>query len=289
LSEQFDRTRLQRLFDDTFVTALAFREFGDRKFVEHGAKLIRHWFLNPETAMNPHLLYAQFRPVPKWRISGQGIIEFKDMYYFLDAVRIIEASGALSADEGREFRAWLGRYLQWLVDSPQGRRERSVDNNHGTCYDLQLASIAMFLGDHELLRRAFMDARFRLLNQIDDQGRQPHEMIRSTTAHYCCFNLQNWINLAELGEAVAEDLWSFEGPRGQSLKQAMLWLLRHMGTAWPYQQIDPFDHERFFPIYYAYCKRFGSPDLDAQAVPPADSIKPLFHPHDGIRPFWQLS
>jgi hypothetical protein len=290
LSEQYDRTRLQRLFDDTSVLALASVESGDKKFAAHGARLIRHWFLDSATAMNSHLEYAQFRKgLDRKHGNGQGIIEFKDMYYFLDAVRIIESSGALNEHECREFKTWLARYLDWLVESPQGRRERLVKNNHGTCYDLQVASIALFLGEDALLRRTFMDSRFRIIEQIDAAGRQPHEMERPLTAHYCCFNLQSWINLAEIGTAAGEDLWSIEGPRGQSLKKAMLWLLRYMGTAWPFKQIDTFDHERFFPIYHAYCKHFGQPpDIDAKSVPAACDVKPLFHPHDGIRPFWQL-
>lgn len=290
LSEQYDRSRLQRLFDDTFVSALAFRESGDRAFAEHGARLIRRWFLDPATAMNPHLEYAQVRRGHnRNRGGGRGIIEFKDMYYFLDAVRIIEASGALTETERGAFRDWLGRYLEWLVESPQGRSERSMQNNHGTCYDLQVASIAGFLGEAALLRRSFIDSRFRIIEQFDETGRQPHEMKRPITAHYCCFNLQSWIHLAEVGEAAGEDLWSFEGPRGQSLEKAMSWLLSHMGKPWPYAQIEPFDAERFFPIYYACRARFGEPPgVEASLAPPAIDIKPLFYPHDGIRPFWQL-
>lgn len=287
-SDRYDRTRLQRLFDDTFITALAFREFGDDRFAEHGAGLVRRWFLNPETAMNPHLEYAQVR----WgrnrnRGSGRGIIEFKDMYYFLDAVRIIERAGALSGAEQHDFRAWLARYLKWLVESPAGRSERAAKNNHGTCYDLQVASIAAFLGDDGLLRRTFIDSRFRIIEQIDAEGRQPHEMTRSITAHYCCFNLQSWIHLAQIAEAAGEDFWPFEGPQGQSLEKAMRWLLRHLGRLWPYEQIDQFDHERFYPIYYAYVDRFGELPAISEPVPAAGKIKPLFFPHDGIRPFWQ--
>jgi hypothetical protein len=289
-SEQYDRSRLQRLFDDTYITALAFRECGDRVFAEHGAGLIRRWFLDPATAMNPHLEYAQVRRGRnRNRGSGRGIIELKDMYYFLDAVRIIEASGALTDGERREFRAWLARYLKWLVESQSGRSERTFKNNHGTCYDLQVGSIAAFLEDYDLLRRTFIDSRFRIVDQIAADGRQPHEMTRSITAHYCCFNLQCWIHLAELGTACGEDLWSFEGPRGQSLQKAMLWLFRYLDKPWPYAQIDRFDTQRFFPIYHAYRDRFGEPPgADVSPVPAALDIKPLFYPHDGIRPFWQL-
>lgn len=288
-SDKYDRTRLQRLFDDTFVVALAFREFGDEKFADHGASLIRRWFLHPQTAMNPHLEYAQVR----WgrnrnRGSGRGLIEFKDMYYFLDAVRIIERAGALSSTECRDFRAWLTRYLKWLVESSAGQSERAAGNNHGTCYDLQVASIAAFLDDDSLLRRTLIDSRFRVIEQIDAEGRQPREMTRSITAHYCCFNLQSWINLAGVADSAGEGLWFFEGPRGQSLEKAMRWLLHHLGRPWPYEQIDEFNHERFYPIYYAYRERYGDAVDCGATVPGVEEITPLFFPHNGIRPFWQL-
>ena len=69
----------------------------------------------------------------------------------------------------------------------------------------------------------------------------------------------------------------------------MWWLLTYLGKDWPYQQIDTFDHERFYPIYHACKTTYGlPPELESLNVPDAEAIKPLFHPHDGIRPFWQL-
>jgi|GEM_PF-7043333 len=45
------------------------------------------------------------------------------------------------------------------------------------------------------------DSRFRILAHFDPQGRQPEEMKRILTAHYCSFNLQGWIHLAQLAES----------------------------------------------------------------------------------------
>jgi hypothetical protein len=287
--DQYDRTRLQRLFDDTFFMALAFRELDSQEYAEHGADLIRRWFLLPETAMNPHLEYAQVRRGHNGnRGSGRGIIEFKDMYYFLAAVRVIYESGALNLDEFGRFKNWLSQYLQWLANSPQGKDERAAPNNHGTCYDLQVASLASFLGDYDLVRRTFIDSRFRIIEQFDCRGRQPHELDRTVAAHYCCFNLQAWIHLADLAETCGTNLWEFVGPDGQSLKKAMQWLLSHMGEPWPYQQVVEFDEQRFYPIYYAYRARYGDPPgVDESAVPAMTDIKAVYFPHDGIQPFWQ--
>lgn len=290
MSDNYDRTRLQRLFDDTFVLSLAGGVWGEQPFDQHAAKLVRRWFIDPETAMTPHLRYAQVRRGwNKNQGTSSGLIEAKDFYYFLDAIRLLEARGALTADDSNVFRDWLHRYLHWLRTSPQGIKERASRNNHGTYYDLQVGAIAVFLGEDKLLRETLRDSRFRIVQQFTPDGQQPEEMKRTTTAHYCCFNLQGWIHLAELAESCGEDLWGFEGPQGQSIRKAMEWLLPFMAQEWPYQQIDEFDRERFYPVYYAYRGRYGIPSsLEAVSVPPKVDIKPLFFPHDGIRPFWQL-
>jgi hypothetical protein len=63
-----------------------------------------------------------------------------------------------------------------------------------------------------------------------------------------------------------------------------------VGQEWPYPQLDEFDAERFAPIGHVYIGKFGgpSPTLNVILAPPSD-INPLFYPHDGIMPFWQLS
>lgn len=287
-SEQFDRTRLQRTFDDSFVLTLAYRETGEWRFAEHAAALIRSWFIDPETAMNPSLDYAQVRRGHnRSRGSSSGIIEMKDLYFLLDGARMLEACGALEIREGQSLRAWLARYLDWLQTSPQGVGERATPNNHGIYYDLQVGSIAAYLGDDRLVRLTVRDSMCRIAQQFAPDGSQPEELERSTTAHYCAFNLQGWITQVALADAAGEDLWSFVGAEGQSIPGAVRWLMGHMGKPWPFEQIDEFDDDRFLPIYFDYVDRMGERPCGA-VVPPREEIKPVFHPHDGIRPFWQV-
>ncbi|WP_254277425.1 alginate lyase family protein [Halomonas sp. 3H] len=291
MSDNYDRTRLQRLFDDTFVLTLAGIVSQDERYNAHAACLVRTWFLNPETAMAPHLDYAQVRKGWNKNLgSSSGIIEAKDFYYFLDAVRLLEQSGKLTQSESCAFREWLSMYLHWLRTSPQGLKERASQNNHGTYYDLQVGAIAAFLGEDTLLRHTLRESRFRIVHQFAADGSQPEELKRTTTAHYCCFNLQGWIHLAQLADSCGEDLWNFEGPQGQGLRKAMEWLLPYMNKEWPFQQIDAFDTERFYPIYYSYLSQYGKMSgLEQLDIPRQEEVKPLFFPHDGIRPFWQLS
>lgn len=288
-SEKYDRTRLQRVFDDSLVLALAGKFSDKRLYGEHGAAILDRFFLNPETRMNPHLKYGQVRMGHnKNQGAPTGLIEMKDLYFYLDAVRMFHAAGTVSDDMKSRFCAWLEEYMAWLLSSDQGTSERVAINNHGTCYDLQVASIAAYLGNEAELYGTLARAQSRIAQQFAPDGRQPDELKRKTTAHYCCFNMQSWINLAALAQRWGVDLWTYTAPNGASLRGGASWLLSHMGKPWPYEQIDAFDADRFLPIWFAASKYIKVPpalELSPYAI---YDIKPVFFPHDGIRPFWNI-
>ena len=213
-SDSFDRTRLQRLFDDTTVLALAWKATGKAEYAAHAARLIRTWFIDPDTSMNPHLRYSQPRS-QKLNDEGSksGLIEMKDLYYLLDAVRLVEQAGELSSPERTALRGWFAEYLDWLQTADQGQQERATPNNHGTCFDLQTGAIAAFLGDADLLRKTFRTSRERVLEQFDPDGNQPHEMKRTQTQHYTHFNLQCWMNLVTLADSCGGQSLAVRGGR----------------------------------------------------------------------------
>jgi hypothetical protein len=278
------------LFEDTFLLSLAWHAVRDRRYASHAALLIRRWFLDPENATTPLLEYAQGRR-GRYRDCGAdyGIIKTKDMYFFLDALRMLRSAEILANTEWNQLEERLGRFLQWLVTSPQGCRERSSANYRGTYYDLQVAAIALYLGEERLLRRTLLDSRFRLQQQFDADGRQIEEMVTRDPPHHCCFNLQGWIHLAILAEASGEDLWHHAISRRPVLQKAMHWLLRRMSCDWADKHVDEFDVERLYPIYSAHRSTFGlSAELDSLNVPSVKSIKPIFDNRNGILPFWQF-
>ncbi len=287
-SEDFDRTRVQRMFDDTTVLALAWKASGKAAYIEHAAELIRTWFISEDTRMNPHLRFSQPRS-QKLNEEGSksGLIEMKDFYYLMDAIRLIEQAGALTEPERAALRDWFNEYIEWMTTADQAIAERQSSNNHGTCFDLQVGAIAAFLGNVSLLHSIFRTSHERILEQFQPDGEQEEEMKRTQTAHYCCFNLQNWINLANLASNCGSQLLKFEGKDGRGLAQAFQWLLPYIAEQdWPFQQIEPFDRDRFLPLYFA-AQKFCGMGFGGEVVNP-ENIKPLFFPHDGIKPFWML-
>ncbi|MFV0244968.1 MAG: alginate lyase family protein [Qingshengfaniella sp.] len=286
-SNRYDRTRLQNLFDNTTALALAHAVTGRVEFATRAAQQIHTWFVSLETRMTPHLRYAQVRRGRNRNEgTGTGIIELKDLYYFLDAVRLTENAGVLSGETGDGLRAWLREYLGWLQSSRQGARELAGRNNHGSYYDLQVAAIAAWLGERAVLRDSLVRAQARIPQQFQRDGRQPEEMRRTTTAHYTCFNLQAWLALARIGRRTGvlspnptTDPWN-------RVVAAVGWVLKHDFAAWPYQQINSFDPERGQPLA-AHAQEVGL--LPAGAATPDGAGKPRFDPHDGIPPYWQLT
>jgi hypothetical protein len=214
-----------------------------------------------------------------------GIIEAKDFYYFLDAIRLLERAGVLTT---KCLTEWLNSYLDWLLTSRQGQDECRSQNNHGTLYDLQVGSIAAYLGDLQQLVEVFRRCKQRILMQFEANGRQPRELARPIPRHYTCFNLQSWMNLATLAERCGEDLWGYSGSDGRSLKAALEWLLRE----WPSRPSEEpgFDPARLVPLYPCYRDHYGDVDGCGEVgTESLVSIKPIYSPYDGIPPFWTLT
>lgn len=291
-SDKYDRTRLQRMFDESLALALAWKLTGRAEFAEHGARLARTWFIEPDKGMNPHLTYAQVR-MGHNRNQGvaTGIIEFKDLYYLFDAIRFFEQSGAFTAEDSAQLKSWMTDYLNWLETSVQGVRECRSVNNHGTYYDLQTAAICAYLEDWDKLRDIILRAQSRLFQQITKEGEQPDEMTRPITQHYVFFNLQGLLNIFRIASAAGHPPLDCSKPPASLLKAALKWILRHDLKAWPYQQIDSFDHDRVFPLISAALE-IGVIDevglMSGLKTSDLAKAKSIFDPHYAINPYWNL-
>ncbi|QDQ10405.1 alginate lyase family protein [Streptomyces spectabilis] len=222
-----DRRDLENVFDSAYELSLAWYYTGERKYAEHAATVLRTWFLDPATRMNPRLDHGQFIPCA-YDGRAIGIIDFSQSYTsVLDAQAILAAGApAWTPTDRARMTDWNKDFRDWLTHSDFGRQESAAKNNHGTFYDLQLAALALATGDEALARKTVRDARaLRVDPQIAADGSQPQELGRTRSWHYSTFDLVAYARLADIGRHVGVDLWAHRGPAGQGLVKAVRYLL----------------------------------------------------------------
>ena len=247
-----DRGRAGQLGSTMETLGLAWQFTGQKRYAEHAAAFAHTWFIDEATRMNPHLRYAQaIRGTNEGR--GAGIIEGRDLVEAIDAVTLIDDAGVLSATDREGITAWAGDYLDWLLESEPGRRERAADNNHGTFFDTQVVQLALVTGRRDLAVGVLEDAGSRRIAvQIEPDGSQPHELVRTKSLGYSAFNLQALCHLATLAEHAGIDLWHYETRDGRSLRRAIDFVVPYVSTPhrWPHEQISRMKQADFATILW---------------------------------------
>ncbi|MFG2470520.1 alginate lyase family protein [Streptomyces canus] len=237
-----DRQDVERVFDSAYDLSLAWYYTGDKRYARKAGQVLRTWFLDPATRMNPHLDHAQFIPC-KYDGRAIGIIDFSQSYTsVLDALALLDTGApGWSRKDRTGMTEWNTDFLGWLKDSDFGKQEAAAANNHGTFYDMLLAGLAYATGDKALARRTVLDARGkRIAPQIAADGSQPQELTRTRSWHYSTFDLVAYTRLAAIGRHVGVDLWAYRGPDGQSLFKAVDYLLpaATAAAAWPHPELE---------------------------------------------------
>ncbi|MFF2066040.1 alginate lyase family protein [Streptomyces sp. NPDC058200] len=237
-----DRPDIGKVFNSTTTLSLAWYYTGKKEYAEHAAEILRTWFVDPATRMNPNLNHGQFIPC-KYDGRAIGIIDFSQQYTsVLDALAVLDTGApGWTASDRAGMRAWNEDFLDWLVTSPFGKEESAAQNNHGTFMDMQVAGLALATGDKDLARTVVRAARTKRIDaQIAADGSQPQELARTRSWHYSTFDLVAYTRLAAIGEQVGVDLWAHRGPQGQSLFKAVGYLLpAATGAApWPHPELE---------------------------------------------------
>ena len=258
--DRYDRPALAAMGQAVETLALAGWLTGRRALADRAAQLLRVWFCLPQTRMNPHLRYGQFVPGAA-EGNWWGIIDTSvTLPRLIDAVGLLPACGAWTDDDQAGLADWLERYMTWLIESDLGRQEADALNNHAVYYDVQLAILALVLGETDLARRVLADVpRRRIHTQIEPDGRQPQELRRTRSLDYTTMNLRGFLDLAALARHVGIDLWRYESPDGRGIRKALDWLVPYMDglRAWPYEQILPVDRSAFVPILRRAALAYG--------------------------------
>jgi len=233
-----DGTRFEAMSNAVEALSMAYFFTGDATDARRAELLLRTWFIDPATRMNPSLRYAQaVLGVNDGR--GIGIIDLRGMPQLLDALRLLDGAPGWNDADRAAIDTWMRAYLTWLRTSKNGLDEAKAENNHGTWYDAQVAALALFVGDSALARETIGTSAARRLDaQIQPDGRQPLELARTRPLHYSLFDLDAYTQLAELGRHVGVDLWHYRGTQGGSLGAALAWVAPYADSTVRYEPAD---------------------------------------------------
>jgi len=245
-----DHRAIDGLVASTQTLGLAYYFGGDERYAEKAASLLRAFYLDPATRMNPNLQYAQFIPgVNSGR--GIGLIETRGFTRVVDAIGLIAGSRAWRTEDDGGVRDWFAAFLKWMRESENGRDEAAANNNHGTYYDLQVVSFALFLDRRDLATEVLERAkRRRIAVQIEPDGRQPLELARTNGWSYSTGNLDGLTEIATLGDRAGVDLWHDATADGRSIRKAILFLAPYAlgDKKWDFEQINAFNGSSMFAV-----------------------------------------
>ena len=257
VKEYKDKEYLPELCEAVHTLALAYYFSEDKSYAEHAAELLKVWFLDTATRMNPNLEFAQ---AIKGENTGRGagIIDSRHFIKVVDAIGLLQGSKFWKEKDQEGMKQWFAAFLDWMQTSKNGLHEMDAPNNHGAWYDAQRLSLALFTGNMDLAKKIVINAQDRLDKQMDDDGKFPHEMERTISLHYSAFAMNAFFTIAQMAENTGIDLWSYTSPSGKSLKKGFERLLPYISKEkeWEGQQIKDFDFEDGFPLLMQG-ERFG--------------------------------
>jgi hypothetical protein len=239
VDDQTDNAAFKKLLGAVPTLILAYRETGREEYADHAAKLLRVWFLDAGTKMNPNLNYGQAIP---GRMDGRGIgiIDTAGLLEVTQDLPFLEKSSAWTKADREGMKAWLAQYCEWMQTSKNGKEEAAAKNNHGTWYDVQLTALAEFTDQNDLARRVVEEAKSkRIAAQIQPDGKMPLELERTNSLSYTTMNTRAFCNLADLAAKVGVDLWNYQTADGRGIRKAIDFLAPYADPSkdWTFEQI----------------------------------------------------
>jgi len=230
------RYAMVRLSDITATLTSAWLLTGDTKYAQKAIEHLNAWFIDPQTMMNPNMLYSQ----AIWgRYTGRGI-GLIDAYHLVEvaqSVKILIDNKVISEEKGTKIKAWFCSFLNWMTTHPYGIEEMNAKNNHGTCWVVTASAMAVLTENQDVIHMCINRFKTILLpSQMADDGSFPLEIKRTKPYGYSLFNIDAMCNIAQLLSMAEDNLFMFKTIKGLSLEKGMEFIYPYIAdkSKWPF-------------------------------------------------------
>ena len=251
------RMLLRRMRTSLVYVTAAYLQTKDKRFSNHGVRLLKEFFLDEKTKMSPHLSYAQAIPgICDGR--GIGIIDTLHLADVPFAIEALYQENAMAEDIYVQLKNWFSCYLGWLLTSVNGISEMTQANNHSVTYFVQAAAFARFTDNHRIVEFCRDAYKRYLLPQMAPDGSFPLELARTKPYNYSIFVLDNMVTLCHLLSTPDDNLWEYALPNGACIQKGLDFLTPYLldKTCWPYP--EDVSHFEAFPARASFMLFAGS-------------------------------
>ena len=256
-----DKENMPTLCENVYKLSLAYYFSGNEAYTKHISKLLKVWFLDTATRMNPNLNYAQ---AVKGKFEGraEGLIDTRHFIYLLDAIELIKSSRNWTPQEQAGLKQWYSQFLQWMFTSKNANAEMNAKNNHGVWFDAQSLAVAIFVDSTDLANKIVRKSIGRLDVQMNDDGLFPLELARTTSLHYSAFIMNAFNIISILSEKTNTNFIGAVTPTGKSFKKGLNALVPYLAKdkEWTGTQIRPFNFQDAYPLLLSDARMYDCKD-----------------------------
>lgn len=245
----YDRNNLGDMANRVATLSLAWYFSRDERYAQKAAQMLKTWFLDPKTRMNPNFEYAQMVPgVNGNKGRSFGVLDGYSFIEMLDAVSLLDCSKSWTKKDNKQLKQWMGKLLDWMLTSPQGIEEVNAANNHSIAFDAQAIAIAMYVGREDVAKKIINELpERRIYSQIAPDGTQPHEMSRTLSYHYSHYNLTHLIDIFLMADKLGLKVDNTTSSDGRNFYKALDLLASYLGKPveeWPGQQLNGWEDKQ---------------------------------------------
>jgi hypothetical protein len=248
-----NKNALNAMTDAVFTLGAAAYLLDEPRYAQRAARVIRTWFIDPKTRMNPNLEFSQaIRGSNNGR--GAGIIDGRVFIRAIQGMEFLAHTGLWNPKEQLAVRKWFEDYLQWLTRSENGQDEKRAGNNHASWWTAQVAAAASFVDNRAEMTAAFNYYRDQIFpKQIRPDGSAPREESRTRSLWYSAFNLEAFVTICRIAQVQGIDLWSVRGPGGATLSTVIDYLEPFLSDPrkWTKEQISDFPNDGLYSLAFA--------------------------------------